>query len=408
MSENLSTNNPEFEERSATDFFNPEPSHIEEKIAHLREADTELSEIRNFVIDKKIKQIENEGFSTLFKAALPSFILLLLSFFIDIAYVPFIGKIANQFAAMLFPGTEVLNQGVEPIQFWWLPLVTYLIFLFCAFLSNNSLKKEIALRGVSEGSISRIIDRYSGIVDAIGTALPLLGAAILLVSIKEGPTIFLGFSVPFEVKSIVVLAMAKLFDSVFSSQALKYQEIAVEISKIEEEYYFEKEETTRLATLNELKELRESGSMGNGGKVNTIPQITREQLEEIRSVVKSTSEVNDQFAKNIANLNSTVSQLNKANILDPQLMSNFDKIGESLNKVTDVIQRSTEYSEKLQTNMSSVKTIVSEINNINLPDEKVLKELQITAHFLSETMNNMKDSTATKSLENLVYLAGKR
>ena len=148
--------------------------------------------------------------------------------------------------------------------------------------------------------------------------------------------------------------------------------------------------------------------MGSGGTAHAIPQITREQLEAIKSVVKSTSEVNDQFAKNIANLNTTVGQLNKANILDPQLMSNFDKIGESLNKVTDVIQRSTEYSEKLQTNMNSVKTIVSEINNINLPDEKVLKELQITAHFLSETMNNMKDSSATKSLENLVYLAGKR
>lgn len=407
MSENLSTNNPEFEEKSSTDFITPDYSNIEEKISRLRDADNELSEIRNFVIDKKIKQIENEGFSTLFKAALPSFILLIISFFIDISYVPFIGKVANQFAGMLFPGTEILNQGVEPIQFWWLPLVAYLIFLFCAFLSNNSLKKEIALRGVSEGSISRIIDRYSGIVDAIGTALPLLGAAILLVSIKEGPTIFLGFSVPFEVKSIVVLAMAKLFDSVFSSQALKYQEIAVEINKIEEEYYFEKEESTRLATLAELRELRESSAMGNG-KVHSVPQITREQLEEIRSVVKSTSEVNDKFAKNISNLNTTVAQLNKANILDPQLMSNFDKIGESLNRVTDVIQKSTEYSEKLQTNMSSVKTIVSEIGNINLPDDKLLKEIQITAHFLTETMNNMKDTAATKSLENLVYLAGKR
>lgn len=407
MSENL--NNPEFEQKSSTDLFDGnEPSTIEEKISRLREADTELSEIRTYVIDKKIRQIENEGFSTLFKAALPSFILLLISFFIDIAYVPFLGKVANQFAAMLFPGTEVLNQGVEPIQFWWLPLVTYLIFIFCAFLSNNALKKEIALRGVSEGSISRIIDRYSGIVDAISTALPLLGAAILLVSIKEGPTIFLGFSVPFEVKAIVVLAMGKLFDSVFSSQALKYQEIAIEISKIEEEYYFEKEEGTRLATLNELKELREAGFGNGSGKVNNIPQVTREQLEEIRSVVKSTSEINDQFARNIANLNSTVNQLNQTNILDPQLMSNFDKIGEGLGKVSEVIQKSTEYSEKLQTNMNSVKTIVSEINNINLPDEKVLKELQITAHFLSETMNNMKDSSATKSLENLVYLAGKR
>jgi len=41
--------------------------------------------------------------------------------------------------------------------------------------------------------------------------MPLLGAAILLIAIKEGPTIFLGFSVPFEVKSILILAIGKLF-----------------------------------------------------------------------------------------------------------------------------------------------------------------------------------------------------
>jgi hypothetical protein len=38
----------------------------------------------------------------------------------------------------------------------------------------------------------------------------------------------------------------------------------------------------------------------------------------------------------------------------------------------------------------------------------VLKELQITAHMLTETANSLKDAQAIKGLDNLAYLAGKR
>jgi len=73
-----------------------------------------------------------------------------------------------------------------------------------------------------------------------------------------------------------------------------------------------------------------------------------------------------------------------------------------------VVQKSTEYSNVLKDNFETVRKLVADISSVKMPEEKVLKELQITAHFLSETMNNMKESNAVKSLENLVYLAGKR
>jgi hypothetical protein len=38
----------------------------------------------------------------------------------------------------------------------------------------------------------------------------------------------------------------------------------------------------------------------------------------------------------------------------------------------------------------------------------MLKELQITSHMLSETVNSFKDAQAIKGLDNLAYLAGKR
>jgi len=58
--------------------------------------------------------------------------------------------------------------------------------------------------------------------------------------------------------------------------------------------------------------------------------------------------------------------------------------------------------------MNSVRQIVTEINNVKLPEEKVLKELQVTAHFIGETIKNLNDSSAIKGLDNLAYLAGKR
>jgi hypothetical protein len=366
----------------------------------------ELSEIRNYIVDRKIAEIENEGFATLFKAAIPSFILLILSFFIDVSSVPFLGNVANNLAKWLFPGTELLNTGVTPIQFWWLPVISYLVFIFCAFVSNKSLKKEIALRGASEGGISRIIDRYSGIVDAIGTALPLLGAAILLLSIKEGPTIFLGFSVPFEIKSIVVLAMAKLFDAVFDAQALKYQEIQEEVRKVESEYFFKQEESLQKAILNELVELKRGGlgASSNGA----VKEISKDQLEAMYKVLKGINDENQRFATNLDHMKKSVAELHSVKLIDPQTMSDVQKVSEALALVATTVNKSTENSAAIRENMESIRKIVSEINNIKLPDEKVLKELQVTSHFLNETITNMKDSAAAKSLENLTYLAGKR
>ena len=454
---------------------------LQSRINTLLRHDSELNEIRNYIVETNLEKIDKEGSRILLRAALPSFMVLILSFFIDVSTVPFLGKIAASGAEYLFPGTQLLNIGVEPVQFWWLPVATYIIFVLCALLSNNSLKNEIRLKGASEGSISRIINRYSGIVDGIGTALPLLGAAILLVSIKEGPTIFLGFSVPFEIKAIVILAMAKLFDSIFEAQALRYLEIAEEVRKVETEYYYEQQETINRSIITELRDSNEkliaSSQFGQS-------EISKEDAEQIFKLVKLTSEVNYEFSKNVVSLKNAATDLSKLTMFDQELIKQVNDVTNSLSTVAEVVHKSTEYSgilkenmgavgrivteinnvklpeenvlqelqkasesltgamnsfkdtsaitnldnlvsktipavseivhksaeysNILKENMESVSRIVTEINNIKLPEEKILKELQITAHFISETIGNMKDTNAMKSLDNLVYIAGKR
>lgn len=337
----------------STQIYSEDSRSVEDRINSLQNYDKELTEIREHLIEKNISRIKSEGSKAILSAAIPSFILLILAFFIDVANVPFIGKVAVNFANSLFPGTQLLNNGVEPYQFWWLPILAYVVFILMAILCNIALRKEITEKGLTEGSLSRIIDKYSGTVDAVATALPLLGAAFLLVSIKEGPTIFLGFSVPFEIKSILILAIGKLFDSVFDAMAVKYNEIQDEIKQVQSEYYLEKEERTQKAILAELTRSRTPEAPVAALKGF---DMKKEDVEQIYKVMEITNKISETFAKNMATLDA----------------------------------------------------ILKDLGNSKLTDEKVLNQLQTTSQYLNETIKGIKDTNALKGLDNLVYLAGKR
>lgn len=380
---------------------------IQGRIKTVKENHSELIQINTYIVKQHLKQIDREGSIDVLRSALPSFLLLLLSIVVDVAYVPFLGRVANNFAAFIFPGAQMSNQSVEPIRFWWLPFAAYILFILFAYLSNRNLKKQIATKGPAEDIIARIIESYSGLVDAIATALPLLGAAILLISIKEGQTIFLGFSVPFEVKSILILAIGKLFGSVFEVQGLQFQAITEEISKFETEYDFYNQSANQEKLLEGLKEANGEliSSLATTGGVK---QISPEDAEKILNIIRSSHGVNEQFVKSIVTLKTTIAELSNIKVFDPELVKQINNSLNTLTNVASLVQKTSDYSATLKTNMEAIHKIGSEINSIKLPDEKVLGELQKTSQMLIETISNLKDSNALKSLDNLVYLAGKR
>ncbi|MEO8664679.1 MAG: hypothetical protein ABI462_04205, partial [Ignavibacteria bacterium] len=223
-----------------------------ENYESIKKHDIELSNIKSEIIKKNLEKISSEINKTIFKAGLPSLLLVILSYFIGISDLPVVGNIFNALASYISPGIVQESTQINPVSLWWFPFVTYIIFIVCALRANNSIRREILLNGASEASITRIIDRYSGIVDGIGTALPLLGAAILLISIEKGPAIFLGFAVPFEIKSIIILAVAKLFDSVFDALALRYQEVQEEVKNAERVYYYQKQAKLQKSILERM------------------------------------------------------------------------------------------------------------------------------------------------------------
>jgi len=131
---------------------------MEERIENLLKLNNEISEIKNYVVQNKMKEIEGQLTGITLRAMIPSLILLILSIFIDISAVPIFGEVAKNIASWIFPGVSLLNQGVVPIQFWWMPFLFYIIFVLNAYLCNSALKKEILQKGASEKSIDRILD----------------------------------------------------------------------------------------------------------------------------------------------------------------------------------------------------------------------------------------------------------
>jgi len=312
-----------------------------ENYESIKKHDVELSNIKAEIIKKNIDKINSESFQTIFKAGLPSFILVILSFFIGISDLPVVGNIFNNLANYISPGQVLSHTDIQPVSLWWFPFAVYIIFVACAMRANASIKREIELNGASEASITRIIDRYSGIVDGIGTALPLLGAAILLISIEKGPAIFLGFAVPFEIKSIIILAIAKLFDSVFDALALKYQEVQEEIKNAERVYYYQKQATLQKSILEKMGFA--------SGPVEIRSSVSEDHLRKIYETMKSTEQMS-----------------------------------------------------------ISIKDLISEISHLKLPDERILRELENTAKTISDTIVGLKDNSVLRSLDNLVYISGKR
>jgi len=187
-----------------------------------------------------------------------------------------------------------VKEKVKVFPLEWYPILFFGIFVYVAIKANKKLKTELLKNDSTESEIDRVIDKYVGMVDGIGTALPLIGAAVILFTVGAGRqeqssefignahNLFLGFAVPFEIKSIFILAIAKLFESVFDEMALQYQEIIEKVKNKEKEFLLtrqaksnsgamisskiKEEELNRLITLSD--NFRQAAEFMNSEKVS--------------------------------------------------------------------------------------------------------------------------------------------
>src|SRR3970282_10363 len=218
-------------------------------------------------------------FTLIIKPTIISFVSLIISFFLDLSTVPILGDITIKIAQSLFPAWQPDPNMISPYSFWWLPVMVYGLFVFLSFLAYNKLRLEIVRTPASE-TIDRVISSYTSVIDSIATALPLIGAAILLISIQLGEEVFLGLSVPFEVKALIVLALGKLFEPVLDQLSVEFQNVVNHVSDIKERYF------SRIQIENSKNILKQiSGSSGAGRGSD----ISLKDLGAYRNVLEQTA-----------------------------------------------------------------------------------------------------------------------
>lgn len=289
--------------------------------------------------------VRNIQFAVVFKPAIISFAALILSFFLDLSIVPILGNVTVDLARALFPNWKPVQESISPYSFWWLPVLTYAFFVFMAFLAFNKLKLEIIRTPVS-ATIDRIINSYTSIIDSISTALPLIGAAILLISIKLGEEIFLGLSVPFEVKALIVLAIGKLFEPVLDQLGVEFQNVVNHVEDIREKYF------SRIQIENSknlMKQLNQVAGGNNAGSTN----LSLADLEKYKLLVEHSAKLSEIMHKNFTSISMLAEKINQIDTLSTQKIQELNILANSIQQASNSLS-----DEKTLTGLKYLESIV--------------------------------------------------
>lgn len=287
-------------------------------------------------LEQKIAIYKDEAlgkikFSLIIKPAIISFLALIISFFLDLSYVPLLGNITVDIAQALFPTWEPVVEDFAPYSFWWLPVLVYLLFIFIAYLAYSKLMKEVSRTPASE-TIDRIISSYTSVIDGIATALPLIGAAILLISIKLGEEVFLGLSVPFEIKALIVLALGKLFEPVLDQLGVEFQNVVSHVRDIREKYYAEYHDS---------------------GNISQMPQLSAEDIERYKVALQQTSGLSENILKNFNAIHTVLSQMNEIQNINDEKIEKLNQLANSITQASKSLG-----DEKALIGLKHLETIV--------------------------------------------------
>lgn len=263
-------------------------------------------------------------FNTIIKPAIISAIALFISFFIDVANVPILGDVTFDLARSLFPGWQAPLEAFEPYSFWWLPVAVYAIFIFVAYLAYNRLKLEI-IRTPATETIDRVIESSTSVIDSISTALPLIGAAILLVSIKLGEEVFLGLSVPFEIKALIVLAMGKLFQPVLDQLGVDFQNIVNHVKDLRDKY-FSRIQIESSKSL--IKQFNQTGLGGGGAAVSV------QDLEKYKALVTESARLSEIMHKNFASVSAMMEKVNSLQHITTEKIQQLNSLANSITQAS--------------------------------------------------------------------------
>ncbi|HSP89103.1 MAG TPA: hypothetical protein VLN45_13285 [Ignavibacteriaceae bacterium] len=288
--------------------------------------------------------VSNIKFTLIVKPAIISAIALFISFFLDLSTVPILGNVTIKIAQSLFPAWQPDANMISPYSFWWLPVVVYALFLFLSYLAYNKLRLEIIRTPASE-TIDRVISSYTSVIDSISTALPLLGAAILLISIQLGEEVFLGLSVPFEVKALIVLALGKLFEPVLDQLGVEFQNVVNHVIDIKERYF------SRIQIENSKNLLKQMSS--SAGSSARGAELTLKDLESYKNVLEQTAHLSELVQKNFVTIHSVLEKISTVQSISPDKILQLKELANSITNASNALG-----DEKTVTGLKHLESIV--------------------------------------------------
>jgi len=264
-------------------------------------------------------------FALVIKPAIISFLALIVSFFLDVAEVPLLGNITFDLAEKIFPGWQAPTEAFEPFKFWWLPISCYALFTFIAFMTYSKLKIEI-IRTPATETIDRLISAATSVIDSIATALPLIGAAILLISIQLGQEVFLGISVPFEIKALIVLALGKLFEPVLDQLGVEFQNVVNHVKDIRDKYF------SRIQIENSKSLMKQ---LNQGGISPAKTQMSVEEMAQYKNLVEHTAKLSSVMLKNFASIQEIMDKLSTSNQISTEKIQELNTLANSITQASN-------------------------------------------------------------------------
>lgn len=333
-----------YKENSEVIMFSKDVVNVKDNTLHSNNPDFYMKNGLEGEVDRyKDAAIEKVKFSLVIKPAIISFLALILSFFLDLAYVPLLGNISIKIAKTLFPTWTPVEEAITPYSFWWLPVVVYAFFIFMAFMAYNKLKAEITRSPASE-TIDRIITSYTSIIDSISTALPLIGAALLLISIKLGEEIFLGLSVPFEIKALIILAIGKLFEPVLDQLGVEFQNIVTHVKDIRDKYF------SKIQIENSKNLIQQ---ISNKSGMSIEKEFSVKDMEVYKTLLEQTYGLSTALAKNFASINELIKDITKVNTFDNEKIAQLNQLALSISAASKSLS-----DDKTLVGLKSLESIV--------------------------------------------------
>ena len=140
-----------------------------------------------------------------------------------------------------------------------------------------------------------------------------------------GEEVFLGLSVPFEVKALIILALGKLFEPVLDQLGIEFQNVVNHVDDIKERYF------SRIQIENSKNLLKQIG----GGTPLAKPDFSIKDLENYKILLEQSLHLSELIQKNFNSIHSVIEKLNQTQSISAEKIEQLKTLANSITQASN-------------------------------------------------------------------------